>query len=208
MGNYRMRDVPRGKRWAHFWRYYKLHVLAALIAAVLLGNVIYASFLKPKADVFLLWLSDQYSLTCEQALLEKLEMLPDWDLNGDGTVRVRLNHVDFSAPFDELGLPVQSELLTIYSAEESCIYLLSDYAVEWMAENDLLGQWRDLGLEGEGIFALRAGELPFFQEEALAPLADTMLSIAKPGQQSGPVYDAQMDALRALLAGEPGLAQS
>lgn len=205
--NYRMRNVPRGKRWAHFWRYYKLHMLAALIAAVLLGNVIYASFLKPRTDVVLLWLSDRYSLPCEHALLEKLETLPDWDLNGDGTVRVRLNHVDFSAPFDKLGLSVQSELLTVYSVEESCIYFLSDYAVEWMTENDLLGQRQDLGLDGEGLFALRAGELRFFQEEALVPLADATVGIARPGRQSGPVYEAQMDALRALLAWEPDLAR-
>ena len=206
--NYRIRDLPRGKRWAHFWQYYKLHVFAALTAAVLLGNMLYASFLKPRPDVSLLWFSGQYSLACEQALLEKLEQLPAWDLNGDGSVHVRVNHADFSAPFDQLSLSLQAELLTVCSIEDSCIYLLSSYAMEWMAENDLLGHRQDLGLEGEGLLALRAGELRFFQEEALSPLADAVLCIAKPEQRAEPGYTAQMEALRALLAWGPGLACS
>ena len=202
----RMRDMPRSKRCAHFWRYYKLHVLAGIAVAVLLGNMAYASLLKPRADVHLLWLSGQYSLSCENALLEKLEAMPDWDLNGDGRTCVRLHHIDFSVPSSELGLPVQAELLTVYSAGESSIYLLSSHAMEWMKQNGLLGRWQDIGLDGEGIFSLRAGEIPFFQEEAMSPLADAMLCAARPDQQAGTTYyAAQIGALRSLLEWKSGL---
>lgn len=204
----RMANMPWKQRWAYFWHYYKFYMFLIVVVLVMLGYGLYMSFLRPKTDISLLWLSDRYDLSCETALRETLETQLDWDLNEDGTVCVRLNHVDFSVPYVELDISAQAELLTLYSAEDSCIYLLSSCAVEWMTENDLLGQWEDAGLDGDGILALCAADLPIFGGELFTPLADATLCIAKPEQASAEAYAAQMAALRELLWWEPNFVNS
>jgi len=40
MKRYRLWDIPRGKRLAHFWLYYKWHLLGAVLTAVTLAGML------------------------------------------------------------------------------------------------------------------------------------------------------------------------
>ena len=71
MKRYRLRDIPREKRLAHFWLYYKWHLLGAVLTAVTL-----AGMLRPlwagRVDLSILWLGESHNLATDAALACRL----------------------------------------------------------------------------------------------------------------------------------------
>ena len=80
----RLRDVPKGKRWGHFWQYYGLHVFLGILLGSFALYTFYIIALKPRTDVSVLMLSDRFELSCETAMREKMDEQSALDINGDG----------------------------------------------------------------------------------------------------------------------------
>jgi hypothetical protein len=199
---YKIRDIPKGQRWGYFWSYYTLHVFCIVIAAAMLGYTAYLVFIKPHSDLSLMWLSDRYDPVCENVVKDKIEKEMDWDINGDGTVKVSISYMEFDTEYRQLDADTKTELAIIMSTGDNYIFLVNDYAMQWMLDNDLLGTWGDFGgCEGEDdneIFAIEATDLHFFSEESFEALEGMRICIAqRPSEKTG-LYDAQMSALREL----------
>ena len=196
----RLRDVPKGKRWSHFWHYYGLSVFLGVFLGGMVLYTLYLAILKPPADLAIMILSDRFDLSCETAIREELGSLDCLDVNGDGTVRLSLNYVPFDTPGDELPLEDRMELMTILSAGNIYVFLANEDGSQWLSEQGLLGTWGDFnGTEDSEPFAVPVKELPIFQGEGFAVLQHLTLYIACP-PEDGTNYQAQMAALRQLLA--------
>ena len=202
MQKYRLRDVPKGKRLKHFIYYYWGHTLFALGFCVLLGYTAYL-FLRPKADVQVMWMSDRYSATCETALQRSLDQL-EWDINEDGHMRALLTYIDFYGPYRDLDMTTKQEVMILVSGQGYSFFLADQNAVDWLKENEILGTWADLGVTDErnGEYLLiPAREIAEFSGEYTEPLEEVYLCItATPSDPERLIeYEKQIAALRRLL---------
>ncbi len=204
VNKYRLKDVPKGKRLQHFFAYYKLHLFYAIAFAILIGYTLYA-FWKPDPDIQVIWMSDKYTMECEQELRSNCEAL-DWDTNGDGTVAMILTYVDFNAPYEEVGYDLKTEVTTYIAALDYSFFLVNDYAYEWMEECDLLGTYGETGLEHWGaeeeLVRIPVSQIDFLQGPASEPLQGLYLCVSAPPEQSetrAREYEKQMTALRRAL---------
>lgn len=202
MKKFRMRDVPKGKRWNYFWSYYAFHVFWAVIFSVFTGYTVYLLCFKPHTDVSLMWLSDRYDLVCE-GLLNK-EMQREFpDINGDGTVKVTLSHILFDREYEKLPQETKAELSILLSVGDTYILFASDTAAEWLREMNLLGTWGDFGgCEGKpdkDIFLVKISQVEFFRKDGYNALKEANLCIVRPPVGERKNYDIQMNVLRKLL---------
>ena len=204
---YRLRDIPKGERLAHFLHYYKLQTFLAVVLVIIVGYTVYG-FFQPRPDLQVMWLSGDYDLDCEFELRENLEAM-DWDTNGDGTVRVLLTYVDFDRDYQELSYETRSELVTLVAGQDYSFFLANGFARDWMAEHDILAAWGDIGAEGPGAEAPLA--VPVSRIGALAgdhaqPLEDLFLCVKSPPEDGDEgrlaEYRTQAAALARLLERE------
>ena len=196
----RLRDVPKGKRWGHFWQYYGLHVFLGILLGSFVLYTFYIVVLKPKTDVSVLMLSDRFELSCETAMRQELNGQSVLDVNGDGIVQAMLSYVQFESE-EELTLDTRMELLTLLSAGDIYIFLANSEASQWLLEQDLLGTWGDLtGNLDERLLSVPISELPIFQGEDFEVLQHLTVHIACPPEDRE-LYDTQMAALYQLLGG-------
>ena len=199
---YRLRDIPKGQRLKHFFTYYKLRTFLCLAFAVLIGYGLYGIF-RPPSDLQVMWLADGYSLECEFELRENLEAL-DWDTNGDGHVGLMLTHIDFDRDYHELSMDTMSELTILVASQQYSFFLAGPYAQAWMADNEILGTWSDLGIEGP--YAKEPVAVPLsgireFSGTYTQPLEDVCLCITPAPEDPDALeaYERQAAALYRLL---------
>ena len=202
MQKYKLRDVPKGKRLKHFIHYYWGHTLFVLFLGILLGYTAYL-FLRPKADVQVMWMSGDYTVTCETALQRSLDNL-DWDTNEDGHMRALLTYVDFDTSYADLDMTTKQEVMILVSGQGYSFFLAGQHAVDWMAENEILGTWAELGVtdeRAEEYLLIPARELDVFSGEYLKPLEDVYLCITATPTDPERLeeYESQIAALRRLL---------
>ncbi|MDE6454684.1 MAG: hypothetical protein K2L38_01955 [Dysosmobacter sp.] len=201
---YRLRDIPKGKRLRHFLTYYKPHLFFALAAAVLLGHALYG-LLKPKADLQVMWLSDQYTMNCEYALRDLLESL-DWDVNGDGKTNLMLTYIDFDREYSQLSYDVKSEITILTAGQEYSFFLVNGCALSWMRENDILASWEEVGAPAgtDGCAVVPLSRMEAFSGDFLAPLRDCFLCVTpEPEEPSARAeYRLQTEALHRFLSAQ------
>lgn len=197
----RLRDVPKGARWEHFWTYYGLRSIILVLAAALVVYTLYVAVFKPKTDFSIMIFSDQFTFDCETTMREEISSMPQWDINGDGLSRCSLNFVEFDTDQDSLSLVTRMEMLTVLSASKTHIFLANDNAAQWLLAQKLVGTFSDLtngANPSNEVFAVSVADLPFFQAQACAPIQGLTLYISKPPEETGD-YRAQMEILLELI---------
>lgn len=200
MRHYRLKDVPIRKRPGYIWTYYRWHILSAVFGLFLLIILAYMLFFHPRTDISVLWLSSEYDLLTDTIVRERLESLP-WDVNQDGRVSIGLQYVEFSDDASP-GLETQMELLTLMSAGQFHLFLVSESGADWLRSNSLLGTWADTGLgDSEDEFCVPCGDLDIFAGEWLAAMEGMFLTVAAPPEDEASLkeYRQQMEALGSLL---------
>ena len=130
MKRYRFSDVPNKQKLSHFFTYYSLQAFFAVFAVVVVSYLFYLAVLAPKTDASILWISNTYSLEADASVAAQFEKL-DWDNNGDGKSVVMLQHAEFGESFEETDTDSQIALMTILSAGDTDILLVSEAALEW-----------------------------------------------------------------------------
>lgn len=199
----RLWDIPKGKRLQHFLTYYKPHMFFTVMAVLLVGHTLYG-LLKPKADLQVMWLSDQYTMNCEYALRDVLESL-DWDTNEDGETNLLLTYIDFDRDYHELSYDTKSELTVLVAGQEYSFFLVNAYAQAWMAENDILATWEEIGVTGaqaDAYVAVPLSQMDAFSSDFLAPLREAYLCVTPPpaDAEAQTEYQRQTEALRRFLS--------
>ena len=199
----RLRDVEKGKRLEHFFTYYKVQTFYCILFAFLIGYSLYG-FLKPRADVQVMWLSGSFTMECEQELRDNCEKL-DWDTNGDGIVAMMLTHVDFYCDYEDLSSATTQELVYLVAAQDFSFFLVNDFAIDWMQKNEILGTYRDAGITGPGedqpllIPVTQIRELTGEHDEPLEDLYLCITPTPENDEKRLSEYLKQTEALRRLL---------
>lgn len=217
--HYRLKDVPPQKRPGYIWCYYKWHIMTALCGAALLVWITYMLFLHPRPDLSVMWLSSEYEFLADTRVKERLKFLP-WDLNHDGRVKIAVQHVQF--PEDGSDMEVQMQLGTLMAAGNFHIFLVSDTAMAWLADNGLSGTWEDFDpdhvwqevlsedmkadiISGGEAFCISCEDLEFFRGDGLSSMKNLSLTITKPPTDEKGLlrYRQEMEALEELLKWKP-----
>lgn len=199
---YKLKDVPKEKRLGHFFDYYIPYVLGALLLVAVVGYVVFG-LLQPDSDIAVLWLSDKYTYDCENALRKTLED-SSWDIDGDGEVNEMLTYIEFTDEYSKLSLQTMSEINTLVGGQQYSFFLVNDYAKEWMQKGEILGTWKDAGIDKPGYLSVPVKELPSFDTEDMKELNHLYLVISSPdtGKNKEDVYEKQIKALKAFLIEE------
>lgn len=207
MKRYRFSDVPNSQKLSHFLTYYAWQTAAAIFAVIVAGYLFYLAVLAPETDVSVLWISNTYSLEADGVVAERFRML-DWDNNGDGKNTVLLQHAEFGESFEETDVDSQIALMTILSAGDTDILLVSEAALEWGINMEIYGTAGDMGgfknLHTEEIFAVDCAQLPFFAESGIDAYEKMYVVIAKPREEpeAKARYEQNMKHLSQLLEWE------
>lgn len=207
MKRYRFSDVPNHKKLSHFMTYYKLETYLAVFAVVVVGYLLYLALWAPKTDVSVLWISNTYSLEADGIVTERFGAL-DWDCNGDGKVAVMLQHAEFGDSFETTDVDSQIALMTILSAGDTDILLVSEAALEWGITMDIWGSCGDFGgLKDKAdheVFAVACSSLPFFRDSGIDAYEAMYVVIAQPREEpeAQERYQRNMQNLTALLEWE------
>jgi len=200
---YRLRDVPKGKRLKHFFHYYKLHMFF-FVCGITVVAIILSAALKPPRDAEVLWLYDSFSARLETEIYRNIHSM-EWDSNRDGKSTPSYNQLEFSTEYSKLPNDTKSIVMTLLSSETYSFLLVSSYAYDWMAETDQLGTWSSLGVTGEKaseVVKIHASELAFLATEYVADYRETYLVIEKDpvsDEKAHENYLIQMEILRSYL---------
>lgn len=212
MKRYRFSDVPNSKKLSHFVTYYKLETFLVVFAAIVVGYLLYLALWAPKTDVSVLWISNTYSLESDGIVTERFSSL-DWDCNGDGKTAVMVQHAEFADSFENTDVDSQIALMTILSAGDTDILLVSKTALEWGITMDIWGTYGDFGglqdKADDEIFAVDCSSLPFFRDSGIDAYEKMYVVIAKPREEPAAQarYQRNMQNLAVLLEWENGNAQ-
>ena len=200
MKRYRIRDIPRGKRLAYVWLYYKWHFLGAFLAVLTLAGMLQPLW-AGRVDLSILWLGDSHDLDTDAALETRLAELP-LDVDGDGKSRCLVHYVRFTGEDGRL-TNEQMELVTLVGTGEFNVYLASGEARGWLEEHGIIGTWQDFtGQAGDDrLFCVPCGQLPVFRGEEWAAMEGMYLVIAPmpAGEEQRALYRRQMEVLRAFF---------
>lgn len=204
MKRFRFCDVPKHQKLSHFFTYYSLQAFAVIFAAVVVLYLLYLAVLAPKTDVSVIWISNTYSLEADGNVAAQFEQL-DWDDNGDGKSVVMVQHAEFGESFAETDADSQIALMTILSAGDTDILLVSEAALEWGIAMEILGTNGDFGsrtgMPDHEIFAVNCAALPFFADSGIDAYETMYLTIRKPREEpeAQARYLRNMKHLAALL---------
>lgn len=185
MKRYRFSDVPNKQKLSHFFTYYALHTFAVIFTVVVVSYLFYLAVLAPKTDVSMLWISNTYSLEADAKVSDRFEKL-DWDSNGDGKSVVMVQHAEFGESFEETDTDSQIALMTILSAGDTDILLVSEAALEWGLLMEIFGTNEDLYGDGIGdgsVFCVDCTLLPFFEGTGIDAYEKMYLVIARPREE-------------------------
>lgn len=208
MRGYKLREIEKGKRLDYFLTYYGWAACAVLIVLITALYLLFLIFIKPRSDIRILWLSDRYNAVSETVLTGKMENTFPWDTNHDGKVKITLNCVDFSSPFEALDLQTKSEAAILLSTGNNYLIFANPYAFNWLTSEELLGTWADYRGFSESpaddqILQIKLSELAFFTEDAiLSEYGEMVLCVAKPPAEDA-LYREEMEMLASLLRYDP-----
>ena len=204
MKRYRFRDVPKHQKLSHFFTYYSLQTFAVIFTVVVASYLFYLAVLAPKTDVSVIWISNTYSLEADGKVAAQFEQL-GWDNNGDGKSVVMVQHAEFGESFEETDADSQIALMTILSAGDTDILLVSEAALEWGITMEILGTNGDFGgrpgMADDEVFVIDCASLPFFAGSGIDAYETMYLTITKPREEpeAQARYLRNMKHLTALL---------
>lgn len=85
-----VKNMPIGERLAHFWYYHKVHIIVAIIVAVVIGTSVYQTLTREKYDLEISYYGTLPLGEAETARLEEYfeEYIEDTDGNGEKNVKI------------------------------------------------------------------------------------------------------------------------
>lgn len=143
---YKLSEVPKKKRLAHFWEYYKIPVIFTIVISVIVLSMIYSIFFSPKPDTYVLFASSNV-VTLES--LEKLESElyeKAFDYNGDkkNIIELNTNIVDSSNEIDiQHYAAANQKLIATLAMDSYIIQIVDETMFNFLKEEQLIGTYKD-----------------------------------------------------------------
>lgn len=142
-------DVEKGKRLSYFWDYYKIPLLVIIIIVCMCASLTYHIFFKPLPDtnIFIATV-DKPITTYFTDNLEKTINDNLYDIDGDGTVKLKFDTILTSASINVADPEQQSAMATkfasILSVGKYIIEIVDEEAFNYLLEENLVADYKVL----------------------------------------------------------------
>lgn len=128
--NVKLSEVPKGKRLAYFWDYYKIHTIVAILLLAATVSILKSTVFRTKEDAFIL-IAGTGSLS-EQTVSDIRTALNsmDIDVNGDGKIKNDVVSVSFLSQETENSKDTDMELEAAQSMKMSGVLSTGNYIIQ------------------------------------------------------------------------------
>lgn len=171
-------DVPKGKRWEHYWNYYKVHTIVGAFVLLLLAMLIRDVFFQEKPDLVVTVASTKYFTTESNEELSRVLSSYARDYNGNGHKYVDNYQVTMSTEANadmQMVIASQTKLIAQFQNTDAAVFLLDQDIYDYLRsdeEDDLYADMTEvLGDEAEAFVSedgkrIYLKELPALQDNA------------------------------------------
>ena len=192
----KLKDIPKGQRWAHFKEYYKFQTFMAVFFGILLIILVKDMFFSEKYDITITEATTRYYSEEVTGAMDTMFTEHSRDYDGNNKRNVAVFHITFDTSVNE----------DIYE------YLLGDEKVEDSYANlkeVVGGSVTPLLREGDE-YRLYLKDIPAFQEsETLQLISDDLFFIMRKEEHVNPkgkakiaeLYDRSVQMMESLAAG-------
>lgn len=203
---YKLKDIPKEKRMAHIWEYYKWHIIALLLIFAIFSLIVQNST-KEKDDFYMLFTMSGGYLTEEtRANLETGIENMSIDSNGDGYSNLSISTVLFPedplAPAADYETRINMQILVAeFKSGESVIQITDDKMYETLKGYEALATFESLEgfVEGEGIIKIPYNETKLEDIVPMEKYENQLYITIRPGDINNVIYREQIEIFKNLL---------
>ena len=135
----KLKDVPKGKRWEHYWNYYKIHTIIGGFLLVMGVMLIKDVFFREKVDLVITVASTGYF--SEEASQELERCLNEYarDYYGNGHKLVEMYDVTLSTDVNadpQVVMANQTRLLAQFQNTDAAILLMDEEIYEYLGPDE------------------------------------------------------------------------
>lgn len=220
----KLKDIPKGQRWAHFKEYYKFQTFMAVFIGILLIILVKDMFFSEKYDITITEATTRYY--SEEVMSEMDTMFTEHsrDYDGNNKRNVAVFHISFDTSVNadvQMFMAAQTKLLGQFQDENNSIFLLDDDLYEYLLGDEKVedsyanlkevvgGSVTPLLREGDE-YRLYLKDIPAFQEsETLQLIPDDLFFIMRREEHVNPkgkakiaeLYNRSVQMMESLAAG-------
>lgn len=220
----KLKDIPKGQRWAHFKEYYKIHTFAVIFFGFILITLVKDVFFQEKYDVVVTQAATRYY--SEEVTDEMTRMFTEHarDYDGNGKRNVSVFHIPFDTSTNadvQMVMASQTKLIGQFQDDNDSIFLINDEICKFLQgdESDEMtfanlketvgGSVTPL-LREESEYRLYLKDIPAFQEsEILQRISDDLFFVMRREEHVNPkgeeelaeLYSRSVQLMESLAAG-------
>ena len=218
----KLKDIPKGKRWAHFWEYYKIHTIVTVAVLVLVVMLVKDVFFREKVDIVITESSVKYTTEAASAELKRVLTLHARDFDGNGERVADVYQITMSTDVNEdpqMIIAAQTRLVAQFQDENAIIFLMDEDIYNYLkSDEDPDAMYADLSetvggsvtpLLGEDKTRLYLKDIPAYQDnELLQQLPDLFFVMRreehvnrKGDEKIAEIYDRSVQMMENLASG-------
>ncbi len=172
-------DVPKGKRWEHYWNYYKIHTIVGAFILILTVMLIKDVFFQEKPDMVVTVASTRYYSPEAEVELQRVFEGYSRDYTGNGHKYVDKYQIIMSTEANadmQVVMASQTKLVAQFQNTDAAVFLMDQEIYDYLRSDEEEGLYADLtellGEEARDLVSengqrIYIKELPAFQENEL-----------------------------------------
>lgn len=220
----KLKDIPKGQRWAHFKEYYKFQTFMAVFFGILLIILVKDMFFSEKYDITITEATTRYYSEEVTGAMDTMFTEHSRDYDGNNKRNVAVFHITFDTSVNadvQMFMAAQTKLLGQFQDENNSIFLLNEDIYEYLLGDEKVedsyanlkevvgGSVTPLLREGDE-YRLYLKDIPAFQEsETLQLISDDLFFIMRKEEHVNPkgkakiaeLYDRSVQMMESLAAG-------
>lgn len=217
----KFKDVPKGKRWEHFWTYYKMQTIAVVLALFALIPLLKDVFFKEKVDIVITHMASEYYWDDAVTELDRLLELHARDFDGNGERVAKIDFITLPSDDAEMALAAQTRIVAQFQDKNSIVFLMDEAMYTYVCgegeeKEELFADLSETvggsvtALLGEDKTRLYLKDIPAYQDnELLAELPDDLFFAMRIREHVNPngkealaeIYDRGVQMMENLAAG-------
>ena len=135
----KLKDIPKGQRWEHFWTYYKVQTIIGAFVVLLVAMLVKDVVFKEKVDIYLTVASSEYASDAVSAELSRVLQQYGEDFDGNGDLSVYVDQITMSTESytvdPEMVMAAQTRLIAQFQDKNQIIFLMDqdiyDSEIQW-----------------------------------------------------------------------------
>lgn len=205
----KLKDIPKGQRWEHFWTYYKVQTIIGAFVVLLVAMLVKDVVFKEKVDIYLTVASSEYASDAVSAELSRVLQQYGEDFDGNGDLSVYVDQITMSTESytvdPEMVMAAQTRLIAQFQDKNQIIFLMDQDIYDYLnydEEGEDTAIFANLAdtvggsvtpLLGEETDKLYLKDIPAYQEnELLQQLPQEMFFVMRREQDVNPKGDEEI----------------